>query len=34
VFEMREGLIAQITTFGSSLFEAFGLPPTWQAERQ
>jgi RNA polymerase sigma-70 factor (TIGR02960 family) len=34
VFEMREGLIAQITTFGSSLFEAFGLPPTWQAELQ
>ena len=30
VFEIRKGLIAQITTFGSSLFDAFGLPPTWE----
>ena len=31
VFDLRDGLIAQITTFGSDLFEAFGLPPTWEA---
>jgi RNA polymerase sigma-70 factor (ECF subfamily) len=30
VFDIRDGLVAQITTFGSSLFEAFGLPPTWE----
>lgn len=29
VFDIRDGLIAQITTFGSDLFGAFGLPPTW-----
>jgi RNA polymerase sigma-70 factor (TIGR02960 family) len=30
VFEIREGLVAQITTFGSDLFGAFGLPATWK----
>jgi hypothetical protein len=30
VFDIRDGLVAQITTFGSGLFEAFGLPPTWE----
>ena len=30
VFDIRDGLIAQITTFGSSLFQAFGLPATWE----
>jgi RNA polymerase sigma-70 factor (ECF subfamily) len=30
VFDIRDGLVAQITTFGSSLFEAFGLPATWE----
>jgi RNA polymerase sigma-70 factor (TIGR02960 family) len=30
VFDLRDGLVAQITTFGSDLFEAFGLPPTWE----
>ncbi|HXD64202.1 MAG TPA: RNA polymerase subunit sigma-70 [Solirubrobacteraceae bacterium] len=34
VFDMREGLIAQITTFGSDLFQAFGLPPTWERPRR
>ena len=29
VFDIRDGLVAQITTFGSDLFGAFGLPPTW-----
>jgi RNA polymerase sigma-70 factor (TIGR02960 family) len=29
VFDIRDGLVAQITTFGSGLFEDFGLPPTW-----
>ncbi len=33
VFDIRDGLVAQITTFGSSLFEAFGLPATWEATR-
>ncbi|HEX3690924.1 MAG TPA: RNA polymerase subunit sigma-70 [Solirubrobacteraceae bacterium] len=33
VFDIRDGLVAQITTFGSDLFEAFGLPPTWEGER-
>jgi len=28
VFDIRDGLVAQITTFGSELFDAFGLPPT------
>jgi RNA polymerase sigma-70 factor (TIGR02960 family) len=31
VFDIRNGLIAQITTFGSGLFEAFGLPETLEA---
>jgi RNA polymerase sigma factor (sigma-70 family) len=31
VFDIRDGLVAQITTFGSGLFEAFGLPATWEA---
>ena len=31
VFDLRDGLIAQITPVGSDLFEAFGLPPTWEA---
>ena len=31
VFDIRDGLIAQITTFGSGLFEAFGLPERWEA---
>jgi RNA polymerase sigma-70 factor (TIGR02960 family) len=30
VFDIRDGLVAEITTFGSDLFEAFGLPPTWE----
>jgi RNA polymerase sigma-70 factor (TIGR02960 family) len=30
VFDLRDGLVAEITTFGSDLFEAFGLPPTWE----
>ena len=34
VFDLREGLIAEITTFGSALFEAFGLPPIWRGARQ
>ena len=34
VFDMREGLVAQITTFGSDLFQAFGLPPTWERPRR
>jgi RNA polymerase sigma-70 factor (ECF subfamily) len=34
VFDMREGLVAQITTFGSDLFGAFGLPPTWERPRR
>jgi hypothetical protein len=29
VFDVRDGLIAQITTFGSGLFPAFGLPDLW-----
>ena len=33
VFDIRDGLITQITTFGSGLFEAFGLPPTWEGPR-
>ncbi len=33
VFDIRHGLIRQITTFGSDLFPAFGLPPTWQGSR-
>jgi RNA polymerase sigma-70 factor (TIGR02960 family) len=33
VFDIRNGLVAQITTFGSGLFEAFGLRPTWEADR-
>jgi RNA polymerase sigma-70 factor (TIGR02960 family) len=33
VFDIRDGLVAQITTFGSDLFEAFGLPPTWDPPR-
>jgi RNA polymerase sigma-70 factor (ECF subfamily) len=28
VLRIEEGLIAEITTFGASLFPAFGLPPT------
>jgi RNA polymerase sigma-70 factor (ECF subfamily) len=28
VLRIRDGLIAEITTFGPELFEAFGLPPT------
>ena len=28
VLRIENGLIAEITTFGSSLFPAFGLPPT------
>ncbi|HEX3976124.1 MAG TPA: hypothetical protein VHW96_07645 [Solirubrobacteraceae bacterium] len=28
VLDIRDGLVAQITTFGSGLFEAFGLPAT------
>jgi RNA polymerase sigma-70 factor (ECF subfamily) len=28
VLRIRDGLIAEITTFGSELFPAFGLPPT------
>jgi RNA polymerase sigma-70 factor (TIGR02960 family) len=34
VFDIRDGLVAQITTFGSDLFEAFGLPATWEGERE
>jgi RNA polymerase sigma-70 factor (TIGR02960 family) len=30
VFDIRDGLVGEITTFGSGLFEAFGLPPTWE----
>jgi RNA polymerase sigma-70 factor (TIGR02960 family) len=30
VFDIRDGLVAQITTFGSELFGAFALPPTWE----
>lgn len=33
VFDIRDGVIAQITTFGSGLFEAFGLPATWEGPR-
>jgi RNA polymerase sigma-70 factor (ECF subfamily) len=33
VFDVRDGLIAQITTFGSGLFEAFGLPELWPGRR-
>ena len=33
VFDIRGGLVAQITTFGGDLFEAFGLPPTWDPPR-
>ena len=33
VFDIRDGLVAQITTFGSDLFDAFGLPPTWEGPR-
>ncbi len=33
VFDIRDGLVVQITTFGSGLFEAFGLPPTWEGPR-
>ena len=33
VFDIRDGLVGEITTFGSELFEAFGLPPTWQGPR-
>jgi len=29
VLRVENGLIAEITTFGAGLFEAFGLPPTW-----
>jgi RNA polymerase sigma-70 factor (ECF subfamily) len=28
VLRVEDGLIAEITTFGASLFPAFGLPPT------
>jgi RNA polymerase sigma-70 factor (ECF subfamily) len=28
VLRIQDGLIAEITTFGPALFEAFGLPPT------
>jgi hypothetical protein len=31
VLRIENGLIAEITTFGASMFEAFGLPPTWDA---
>jgi RNA polymerase sigma-70 factor (ECF subfamily) len=30
VFDIRDGLVSEITTFGSSLFVAFGLPATWE----
>jgi len=33
VFDIRDGLVAEITTFGPELFEAFGLPPTWEGRR-
>jgi RNA polymerase sigma-70 factor (TIGR02960 family) len=33
VFDIRDGLVAEITTFGSGLFEAFGLPPTREGPR-
>jgi RNA polymerase sigma-70 factor (TIGR02960 family) len=33
VFAIRDGLVAEITTFGSNLFEAFGLPATWEDPR-
>jgi RNA polymerase sigma-70 factor (ECF subfamily) len=29
VFDLRDGLIAQITTFGNAMFGAFGLPELW-----
>ena len=29
VLRIENGVIAEITTFGASMFEAFGLPPTW-----
>jgi RNA polymerase sigma-70 factor (ECF subfamily) len=29
VMRVEDGLVAEITTFGSSLFPAFGLPPTF-----
>jgi hypothetical protein len=34
VLRIEGGLIAEITTFDASLFQAFGLPPTLQRRAQ
>jgi RNA polymerase sigma-70 factor (TIGR02960 family) len=34
VLRVEGGLIAEVTTFDETLFDAFGLPPTWPAERR
>ena len=31
VIRVEDGLVAEVTTFGASLFPQFGLPPTWPA---
>jgi RNA polymerase sigma-70 factor (TIGR02960 family) len=33
VLRVESGVIAEVTTFDASLFDAFGLPPTWPPER-
>jgi RNA polymerase sigma-70 factor (TIGR02960 family) len=33
VLRVEGGMIAEVTTFDASLFDAFGLPPTWPAEK-
>jgi RNA polymerase sigma-70 factor (TIGR02960 family) len=33
VLRIENGVIAEITTFGASMFEAFGLPPTWDPDQ-
>ncbi len=33
VLRVEGGVIAEVTTFDASLFDAFGLPPTWPLER-
>jgi RNA polymerase sigma-70 factor (TIGR02960 family) len=34
VLRVEGGVIAEVTTFDASLFDAFGLPPTWPAPAQ
>ena len=33
VIRVEDGAIAEVTTFGASLFPQFGLPPVWPAKR-